>query len=84
MCKDNILRKEQMYLVHPYLIFLLQKGLQKWCEKGNVFGGSCCFGNEKPFTFVVCEKCLGKTFDLAFVSSSSIPSTKVFFTWCFV
>jgi len=44
----------------------------------------CTFGSDKTFAFTICEKCLAKAFDLAFLSLSLIPFMKVLFTKCFV
>ncbi len=44
----------------------------------NSFGESYTFGCKKPFALAICEECIGKTFDLAFVSLNLVPSQKSF------
>ncbi len=49
-------------------------------EYQKVFGKSCTFDCEIPFSLTIYEECVAKMFNLAFMSSNPIPFTKVFFS----
>jgi hypothetical protein len=59
--KDNLPKRDQMFLLIPYLVFLLQKNLFKkmMCNK-KIIGRFDSFNCQKPSSFTICKTQLVK------------------------
>jgi len=81
--KNNLLKKGK-YIKFIHFLFVVSKKPFKSNDVNQIFfGKSYIFGCKKPFSLAICEKCMVKAFDLAFVSLSLVFFTEFFFTWCF-
>jgi len=81
--KNNLLKKGKHIRFIHFLFFVSKEPFKINDVDQIVFGESYIFGCKNPFSFAICEKCMVKAIDLAFVSLSSVFFTKVLFTWCF-
>jgi hypothetical protein len=78
--KNNLLKKGKYIRFIYFLFFVFKEPFKNNDVDQIVFGESYIFGCKKPFASTICEKCMVKAFDLAFVSLSLVFFTKVLFT----